>query len=130
MIRSMMVLAASLALSGLVGCDNAMDEQKKATAAQNEANDKVAAATRESAKKAADAQLEADKKIAQAQADFMKMREDFRHNLSQSLVELDKKVALLEAKAKHAEGKTKLDLEENGLQMVFEGVEAIEDAVM
>ena len=102
-------LALTLALAA--GCNNASDEQQKANAAQAEADKKIAEANKEAVVKTTSAQLEADKKIAAAEGDFGKRREDYRHKLQTDLIDLDKKVELLEAKAKTATGKTKTDLD-------------------
>jgi predicted double-glycine peptidase len=93
------------------GCNKAADEQQKATNAQVEANQKIVDANQEADQKANKAQAEADQKIADAQATFLKMREDYRHDTTNKLVDLDHKIADLEAKAKTATGKTKLDLD-------------------
>ncbi len=65
------------------------------------ANEKIVEANQEADKKANEAQADADKKIAEAQASFLKLREDYRHETTQKLVELDQKIADLEAKAKN-----------------------------
>ena len=101
------VLVAALAS----GCNKAADEQEKATNAQIKANEKIVEANQEADKKAAEAQADADKKIAEAQASFLKLREDYRHDTTQKLVDLDHKIADLEAKAKTSTGKKKADLD-------------------
>ncbi|MDB4935446.1 MAG: hypothetical protein JWP87_2418 [Labilithrix sp.] len=115
MTRASIVASAGLALTltFAVACDKASDEQQKANAAQAEANKKIAEANGEAAEKASKAQGEADKKIAVAEGDFGKRREDYRHKLQSDLVDLDKKIELLEAKSKTATGKTKADLDAN-----------------
>ncbi len=102
-------LALALVLAG--GCDKAADEQQKATNAQLQANQKIVEANQEADRKAAAAQAEADKKIADAQASFLKMREDYRHDTTGKLVDLDHKIADLEAKSKTSSGKKKADLD-------------------
>jgi len=114
MIRSSILSSAAamaLTLTLLAGCDKGSDEQQKANAAQAEADKKIAEANKEAVVKTTSAQLEADKKIAAAEGDFGKRREDYRHKLQTDLIDLDKKVELLEAKAKTATGKTKTDLD-------------------
>jgi hypothetical protein len=104
------VLATFLA----VGCDKAMDDQTKANNAQTEANEKIAAATKEADQKIAAAQSEADKKAADANANFMKLREDYRHLTANNLVDLDYKVGVLEANSRSAApNKAKVDLDAN-----------------
>jgi hypothetical protein len=93
------------------GCNKAADEQAKAVAAQTQANEKIVAANQEADQKGTKAQADADKTIAQAQANFLKMREDYRHDSTTKLVDLDQKIADLEAKAKTSTGKKKVDLD-------------------
>jgi hypothetical protein len=104
------VLAAALAL----GCNKAIDDQTKANNAQTEANDKIFAATKEADQKIAAAQAEADKKTADANANFMKLREDYRHQTTNNLVDLDYKVGVLEGNSRAAPAnKSKVDLDAN-----------------
>jgi hypothetical protein len=113
MIRASIFASAGLALTLALatGCDKAADEQQKANNAQAEANTKITSAKMEGDEKAKAAQAEADKKIAAAEGDFGKRREDYRHKLNSDLVDLDKKIGVLEAKAKTATGKAKADLD-------------------
>ena len=112
MIRNSMLVGAILSVSILAACDKkAEDDQSKANNAQATANEKVAEAKIEADKKINAAQAEADKKIAEAQASFGKLREDFRHKTTTDLVDLNKKIDELDAKAKKATGKTKADLD-------------------
>jgi regulator of protease activity HflC (stomatin/prohibitin superfamily) len=111
MIRSSLIVCGSLMLVLASGCDKAADEQQKAANAQAQANDKIVQANQEADQKANSAQADADKKIAEAQASFLKMREDYRHDTTTNLVDLDKKIADLEAKEKTATGKKKADLD-------------------
>lgn len=108
MIRSSIVVCGlGLVLALASGCNKAADEQQKAVNAQAQANDKIVQANQD----AVNAQAEADKKIAEAQANFLKMREDYRHETTTNLVDLDKKIADLEAKEKTSTGKKKADLD-------------------
>ena len=113
MIRSSIVVCglATLTLVLGSGCNKAADEQEKAVAAQNKANEKIVEVNQEADKKANEAQADADKKIAEAQASFLKMREGYRHDTTEKLVDLDKKIADLEAKSKTSTGKKKADLD-------------------
>lgn len=118
MIRSTIIvcgLGFSFALA--VGCDKAADEQQKAINAQTHANDQIVAANQDADRKGTSAQADADKKIAEAQAGFLKMREDYRHDTTTKLVDLDQKIAELDAKSKTAKGKTKADLDARLLQI-------------
>lgn len=101
-----------IVLASASGCDDAAQQQQnKAVAAQTEANSKIATATKEADDKVVKAQVEADKKIADAQASFLKLREDFRHDITTGLVDFDRKVVELEGKAAQAKGKTKAELD-------------------
>jgi hypothetical protein len=101
----------ALSLAFAAGCDRAADEQRKADEARVEADSKSFEANREATEKINAAQAEADKKVADAQASFLKLREDYRHKTTENLVELDKDIAELEAKAKTATGKAKAELD-------------------
>jgi hypothetical protein len=103
--------ALALTLTLVAGCDKGADEQQKANAAQAEADKKIAEANKKANTETTSAQLEADKKIAAAEGDFGKRREDYRHKIQSDLIDLDKKVDLLEAKSKKATGKAKADLD-------------------
>ena len=107
--RASLIVIGS-AFIAIAGCNKAVDEKHKADEAQIDANQKIAEANRE-AEKINKAQAEADKKTAEAQASFLKMREDYRHNVTQKLVDLDHKIADLEAKSRTATGKAKADLD-------------------
>ncbi len=113
MIRSSKLAVLALALMVYTGCDNAADAQKNANEAQNDANIKIQGAKDEAAAKARTAQADADRKVADAQANFLKLREDYRHDMTINLVELDKRVALLDVKVKGATGMTKTNLDES-----------------
>lgn len=112
MMRSITVsvcMALSLALAA--GCNKAADEQKKADEARAEADNKVIDANREASDKINAAQSDADKKVAEAQASFLKLREDYRHKVTEDLVAVDKDIVDLQAKAKTATGKAKAEIE-------------------
>jgi hypothetical protein len=111
MIRSSMVIASALFLTFAAGCDKAADEKRNAEKAQAEANTKIAEVNKEADEKINKAQSEADKKAADAQANFSKMREDYRHDTTVRLTDLDHKIADLEAKSRTATGKEKADLD-------------------
>jgi hypothetical protein len=112
MLRSSIYTAVVLVTLALA-CDNASDEQKKMNTARTEADDKIGTAVKEADQKVLSAQQEEDKKVAAAQAGFMKLREDYRHATTIKLVELDRSVSDLEAKAKKTMGKARTDLDAN-----------------
>jgi len=112
MIRSVSIsLGAVLIAIGALGCNKAADEQRKADEARSEADKKVGEASNDAAEKINAARADADKKVAEAQANFLKLREDYRHKVTEDLVSVDKDIANLEAKAKTATGKTKAQIE-------------------
>src|SRR5580698_5697129 len=122
MVRSSLALTAlTFVLSA--SCNNAATDANKANGAQVEANDKAAAAMKEATEKVDNAQAEADEKIAAARADFMKMREDYRHTTTNNLVDLDHKVADLATKASQSTGKQKVDRDAN-LKVIYASREA------
>jgi hypothetical protein len=110
-------LLVSVLIVGAQGCEKAADQQEKAATAQNQANEKIIEASKEAQDKVNAAQSEADKKIADANATFKKMREDYRHKASEDLIELDKKVADLEARALKEKAKVKDELEARAKQV-------------
>jgi hypothetical protein len=106
----------------LFGCDldsdKASDLQDEANRAQTEAGEKIADARTEAAETISDARLElseearqaqaeADRTVAGAQGDFRALRETYRHEKSKALIELDTRIAELEAKALTANGEEK-----------------------
>ncbi len=93
------------------GCDKAADEQRNANEARALADRKENEANLKAATTINAARADADKKVADAQANFLTMREDYRHKATESLIEVDKDIAQLEAKAKTLKGKTKAELE-------------------
>lgn len=112
MSRSSLFKYTALWIVLAAGCDSAAQQQQhKAVTAQNEANDKIVAATKEADDKVVKAQVDANKKIADAQASFLKLREDYRHDVTTGLVDFDRKVVELEGKASQAKGKAKAELD-------------------
>jgi hypothetical protein len=101
----------ALSLAFAAGCNKAVDEQHKADEARAEADNKVNEANREATDKINAAQSEADKKVADAQANFLKIREDYRHSVTEDLAKVDKSIADLDAKSLTAKGKTKTELD-------------------
>jgi hypothetical protein len=101
----------ALSLAFAAGCNKAADEQHKADEARAEADNKVMDANREATDKINAAQAEADKKVADAQASFLKLREDYRHKVTEDLVSVDKDIADLDAKSKTATGKNKAEID-------------------
>jgi len=98
--HSFLTPIALLALLTAAGCNTATDDSLRETAAQDLANGKIAAAAKEAQAKTVAAQAAADRSIASANASFMRLREDYRHQTTLNVVELDRAVAVLEASSK------------------------------
>ena len=104
-------MCVALSLAFAAGCNKAADEQQKADQARIDADKKVDAANSEATDKINAARADADKKVADAQANFLKLREDYRHSVNEDLVGVDKDIADLEAKAKTAKAKDKAKID-------------------
>jgi len=104
-------MCVALSLAFAAGCNKAADEQRKADQARIDADKKVNDANGEATDKINAAHADADKKVADAQASFLKLREDYRHKVTDDLTSVDKDIANLEAKAKTEKGKKKADIE-------------------
>lgn len=109
--RSWIMSVGAMGLLSVVGCNKAATENNRAADAQNEANKEITEAKQEADQKARNAQAEADQEIAKANANFQKIREDYRHETTQNLVNLDRDIQELEGKLVKANGKEKADLE-------------------
>lgn len=118
-------MCVALSLPFAAGCDKAADEQQKADQARTDADKKVNEATNEANDKINAARAEADKKVADAQASFLKLREDYRHKVTEDLVNVDKDIAKLEAKAKTAKAKAKTEID-----AALPNVRTLRDSVM
>lgn len=115
----------ALSLVCAAGCNKAVDEQQKADEARTEADKKVTEANQDASEKINAARAEADKKVADAQAGFLKLREDYRHSVTEDLVKVDKSIADLDAKALTAKGKAKTEIE-----AAMPNIRALRDSVM
>jgi hypothetical protein len=92
-----------------VACEKtAADEQSKVNSAQEQANREIGKANMQ----ADEAQRAANQKILSAQDEFLRMREEFRTKALSELVDVDGKIAKLDAKAQSAT-KAKSDLQAN-----------------
>lgn len=127
--RPSMILCSMLFLAA---CDDATTEQRKSmgsqttantqvvqetnaaaqkvATAQAEANDKIVAAVAEADQKSRVAQNEVDAKVVAAKEAFLKVREEYRHDLETKLIELNRSVAELELKAGKAVGQTHVEM--------------------
>lgn len=93
------ILLGALLLAG-AACDKASDDERRANVAAAEANEKIAAATRE-----------ADEKIAAANAGFAQLREEYRHDTTIKLVDVDRDVEALSSRTESATGQQRADLD-------------------
>lgn len=117
--RSMSLVTASLLLGlGMMACDkSAQQDQDKVNQAQATADQKIQTAQDKAATTITNATVEADKKIADANADFMKMRESYRHDEQTNLIDVDGKIEKLNLKEHTATGTAKTTID-NGLNDV------------
>ncbi|HEX7664713.1 MAG TPA: hypothetical protein VF407_09385 [Polyangiaceae bacterium] len=113
--RSISLVAASLLLglgASTMACDKtAQQDQDKVNQAQATADQKIQNAQAQAATTITNATVEADKKIADANADFMKMRESYRHDEQSNLIDLDGKIEKLNVKEHTATGTAKTSLD-------------------
>ncbi len=127
--RTVMIVCSMLSLAA---CDDATTEQRKSmgsqttantqviqetnagaqkvATAQAEANDKIVAAVAEADQKSKVAQSEVDAKVMAAKEAFLKVREEYRHDVETKLIEFDRSIAELELKAKKAVGQAHVDV--------------------
>ncbi len=112
MIRHIATLALGtlLTVGSFVACDQpgATEKQREDNAMQQAAQSRSQAS-----QNAENAQAQADKEIAQARTQFERSREDYRHDKTTDLTQLDKRIADLDAKARTATGQTKAKLQSN-----------------
>jgi hypothetical protein len=113
MTRSTALATAILSAVLITGCDKATDDQTKADKAQITANDKITAINQEAHEKGQAAQAEADKKIAEANTSFVKLREDYRHQTTNNLADLDHRVDALDAASRAPSNKSHAALDAN-----------------
>lgn len=112
MFRSSFLASALLCMTLTTACgEDAADMQRSANAAQDVANTKIDDVTADADQDIRTAQAAADKTVAAEWADFRTLREDYRHTTKINLVELDKKVSDIEARALKENGAKKADLE-------------------
>ena len=109
--RAMLIVGSLVCLAFGSACNTARQQEEKANEAQAEADRKIADATQKASQQINEAQADADKKKAEAQATFDKLREDYRHDITTKLADLDKKIADLDAKAKTESPKRKAELD-------------------
>jgi hypothetical protein len=126
---STVLITSILSVLLITGCDKAMDDQTKANNSQATANEKIAAANQEANQKGQAAQAEADRKIAAANANFMKLREDYRHQTTNNLVDLDHRVDVLDAASRVSSTKNQAALEANLRQIHAKRAEFTSDYV-
>jgi hypothetical protein len=129
MTRSSVLTTAILSAILVAGCDKAIDDQTKANSAQTAANEKISAASQEAYQKAHAAQAEADKRIAEANAHFMKLREDYRHQMANTLEDLDHRVEALDVASRNPSTKNQAALEANLKQIHVKRAEFTSDYV-
>lgn len=112
MVRSNLI--GSLILSALAAhaCNNSIEDEQAILRAQAEADERSLRLSLESDQKSMLAQAETDRKLAEAQARFLKTQEEYREEIANRLVDLDRKVAEIELQAKQTEGRAKAALDD------------------
>jgi hypothetical protein len=106
------ILATTLLCALLAfACSKATHPERQGASVPNITNDQSAgtATGNELTDKPID--LAAQHNSDRVQSDFMNMRESYRQQMTANLTALDRKVTILEGKAKYSEGKTKNHLE-------------------
>jgi hypothetical protein len=111
--RSIKLCVTSLVLGlAAVACDKtAQQDQDKVNQAQQTANDKIAQAQSEAQTKITSAQVAANQDIAAANADFMKMRESYRHDVQTNLIDEDSKIQKLDDRERTLTAQKRTDLD-------------------
>lgn len=112
MLRPLVLPPLLLSLTLVAACsDDAADMRQSATNAQTEANVKIDAAKADANQTIRTAQATADSTIATERANFTALREDYRHKVTLNLVDLDKKIADVDAKALKSTGAAKAQID-------------------
>jgi len=117
MIRKSILATTALLTVLIPACGRASSREGHGEGLAPVANDQSAGAELENVSKAKSAAAEADLKALQARTDFTKAREDYRHKIVSGLSDLDRKVVVLERKAKASDGKNDNPLEMNLTQI-------------
>jgi hypothetical protein len=113
--RSIFIVAlcAPAAVLTVSACEKSRtDVQQKAEHAQAEGQKDMREATSEAQTKITSAEMEANRKMTDAEHGFVASREDYRHTVQSNLDDLDKRLADLDIKARHATGKEKAKLDQ------------------
>ena len=108
--RVVFALALSAGLAGAACQKSGTEAQREAEKAQATANTEITSANAEADKKSTKAQAEANEKISAGDKDFIKTREDYRHDVQSNLDSVDKKIADIDARAQKGK-KVKGDLD-------------------
>lgn len=122
MYKYLLAISPALLIAAL-GCDTAKDNQKEAIEAQREANQEISDVQTKARDQVVNAQAKANEGIAEANADYLKLREDFRHDTNQKVVSLNERIAKAEARLGTETGQARSKLME-GLPAVRASREA------
>jgi hypothetical protein len=101
MLKRIIVLSAFVVPVFSLGCKTAADQEHDAVEVQRTANEKVQAAEEKARAETLKLKTEAEQKIAAIQADFDKLRENHRHDVTEKLVGLDETIAKFSAKSRN-----------------------------
>jgi predicted negative regulator of RcsB-dependent stress response len=111
-IRSTQVFFALAALA-LCACGTGTNYRDRASDARQDANQEEANALQDADQKVEHAAATEERQLAGVHADFEKDRESYRHDVETNLIQVDKDIADLDAKAKTADPNRKSALEAN-----------------
>lgn len=111
MINTRILATTLLCVLVAPACRKTPHQQRQGVSVPNVTNDQSAGTDTVDGLEAKNAALRAQQRSAQVQANFMQQREAYRQKVAESLSDLDRKVAILEGKAKHADGKARNTLE-------------------
>jgi hypothetical protein len=92
-------------------CSKTPDPQRQGASVSNVTNDQSAGTDTGGELKGNPTELSSQQKRERVQSEFMNMRESYRQQMTANLTALDRKVTILEGKAKYSEGKTRNHLE-------------------
>jgi hypothetical protein len=111
MMRITFLAAFTVSFICCSGCERENNHLRQGVSVDDPINDVSAVANDEGATKAKNVELLANQKTEKVQMDFMKLREDYRQKVTAGMVDLDRKVLILQGKGKYSNGKLKQDLE-------------------
>jgi pyruvate/2-oxoglutarate dehydrogenase complex dihydrolipoamide acyltransferase (E2) component len=101
MLKRIIVLSAFVVPALSLGCKTAEDRGQEAAEVQRVATEKIQQAEEKAREEIQKAKTQAEQKIASIQADFDKLRENYRHEVTGKLVGVDESIAKYGAKSRN-----------------------------